>query len=420
MQATAVVVAMATAARAATYVGAGACAASNCHGSATARIDGAHALQNEYLVWFKQDRHAHAYTALAGPLGVAIGRRLGLVPDGDAAGWIARTPAASKCLGCHALDVPTDARGPRFDVADGVSCEACHGPAGDWLASHARRGATVEQAVAAGMVDTRDPLRVAATCLDCHLGGPTTRVDHAMLAAGHPPLGFELDTFATNMPAHWIARDDARAWFDGRAWAVGQAVMLREAARDLTRRVPGAGWPDFAAYDCDACHHDLGAASRWRQDRTDGHPAWDRSRYAVALRLARVAAPDVAGRLEPAVARVAAAAAACTTTDLAPAADAVASAADALALQIARAPISPPLRDRIIDLLLADAAPLASGGFRVAQQLAWSLDALGAARGDAADAPFRAGVGRLFDRLATPAGYDPAGFAHAVAAIHAR
>ncbi len=42
------------------YVGAAACASQNCHGSVTARRDSETSLQNEYVTWYRDDRHAKA------------------------------------------------------------------------------------------------------------------------------------------------------------------------------------------------------------------------------------------------------------------------------------------------------------------------------------------------------------------------
>jgi cytochrome c554/c'-like protein len=397
-----------------TYVGAGACAASNCHGSVTARTDAAQSAQNEYMTWFKQDRHARAYEALRSPLGFAIARRMALVPPGaEARSWLDRTTHADACVGCHTVDVPATERGARFDVADGVSCEACHGPAGGWIAEHARQGWTTAQSIARGMVDTRDSAAAAVTCLACHLGTDARKVDHRLIAAGHPSLSFELDTFAANMPSHWVARDDNAGWSAGCAWAVGQAVALREAMRSLGRQVGGGGWPDFTAYDCSACHHDLGARSRWRQDHTDGVPPWDASRAAVALDLAAVVAPDVAARLRASVVALAADVRALTSPGSA--ADATAAAADDLLARLRRHPLDADQAARVIAAIVADAQPLADAGFRTAQQVAWSLDALALAAGRPES--FRTATGRLFDQLADPATYDPARFAHDVAAL---
>jgi hypothetical protein len=98
------------------------------------------------------------------------------------------------------------------------------------------------------MRDLTNPAVAAETCLRCHLGSEERQVDHRLLAAGHPRLTFELDTFALNMPAHWKEHEGNSGWFRGGAWAAGQTAALRESMR-LLGRPDRRGWPDFALYD---------------------------------------------------------------------------------------------------------------------------------------------------------------------------
>ena len=107
------------------YVGPGSCSASACHGGIQAR-DTTKVLQNEYSTWIVQDRHSRAYTVLNQPLAQRMAKILKI---GD-------PTKAQKCLVCHALSVPADQRGTQFDIAEGVSCESCHGPAEKWLGPH--------------------------------------------------------------------------------------------------------------------------------------------------------------------------------------------------------------------------------------------------------------------------------------------
>src|SRR6185295_3930642 len=94
------------------------------------------------------DRHAKAYHILTGTRSASIAKRLGL-----------REPptAAAKCLDCHAVNVPAAERGPKFRIEDGVTCEACHGPAGGWLARHSEKGWTPAQSRELGLRDTSEP-----------------------------------------------------------------------------------------------------------------------------------------------------------------------------------------------------------------------------------------------------------------------
>ncbi len=174
------------------FTGPGSCSSSSCHGSVRPRTE-TRILQNEYSIWVVKDKHSRAFAVLSNPVGVRMTRILGL----------ARAETEPKCLACHALNAAGDERGRTFDLSDGVSCESCHGPAAAWLGPHTTRNWTHKQSVQKGMYDTRDLVKRAEKCLSCHLGNQEKFVDHEMLAAGHPDLFFELDSFSAVMPRHW-------------------------------------------------------------------------------------------------------------------------------------------------------------------------------------------------------------------------
>src|SRR5260370_23438712 len=108
-------------AEASKYTGPGSCSSTSCHGSVKPRAD-SRIFQNEYSIWVIKDKHAKAYDALTGPVGQRMGRILGL----------GKSEQAAKCLACHALDVPAEARAKTFDLSEGVSCDVCHGPSSAW------------------------------------------------------------------------------------------------------------------------------------------------------------------------------------------------------------------------------------------------------------------------------------------------
>ncbi|HEV8058888.1 MAG TPA: hypothetical protein VGP68_03395, partial [Gemmataceae bacterium] len=65
-----------------------------------------------------------------------------------------------------------------------------------------------------------------------------------------------------------------------RAWALGQVLSAQAALELLATRASDTGrpWPEFAEYDCFACHHDLKSKS-WRaaeqlHGREPGTPNW--------------------------------------------------------------------------------------------------------------------------------------------------
>src|SRR5260370_17361384 len=128
-----------------------------------------------------------------------------------------------------------------------------------------------------------------------------------MIAAGHPDLYFQLDSFSAVMPRQWKVPGESEpgkpaedtAWVGVREWSAGQAVQLRAAMERLKWRAKNERfdkkdvWPEYSELSCFACHHALGPATdSWRQEhgsvgRRTGGPAWNSSRYAVFRLLAK-------------------------------------------------------------------------------------------------------------------------------------
>ncbi|HEY4999043.1 MAG TPA: multiheme c-type cytochrome [Usitatibacter sp.] len=230
------------------------CASSLCHGSASQWKD-SNILQNEYITWSRVDKHAtRAYQSLFSERSRRIARNLGL-----------KEPAheAKLCLDCHAYNPPPAQRGERFKVADGVSCEACHGPAEKWIKSHVAPNATHADNLAHGLYPTSEPVAQAKLCLSCHFGNKDKFVTHRMMGAGHPRISFELDTFSETQPAHFVADADWQerkgAWDPTRVWAVGQALAAAELLDVLLdpKRSRDGLFPELVVFDCHACHHPM-------------------------------------------------------------------------------------------------------------------------------------------------------------------
>ena len=230
------------------HMGVASCSNSVCHGASQPFRD-SDVAQNEFAIWQEFDPHAKAYQVLTQPRSQSIARKLGL---GDAT-------KATVCLDCHADNVPATDRGERFQIADGVGCEACHGGAELWLNSHADRKVTHADNLAKGMYPTADPIKRAQLCLSCHMGEKQRMITHRIMGAGHPRLAFELDTFTWLHPhykidADWIRRKGE--WNGVRDWAVGQGV----AAENLLNLLldPQTGWqgifPELVLFNCQACH----------------------------------------------------------------------------------------------------------------------------------------------------------------------
>lgn len=233
------------------HLGVATCAGSTCHG-APEPFDSSTVLQNEFVTWHREDRHAQAYKTLLTEQSQRIARNLGL----EAA------HTATECLVCHTDYVAEERRGARFQLSDGVGCEACHGGAQRWLGVHVTGEADHQANMNAGLYPTEDPAARATLCLSCHLGNVGERViTHRIMGAGHPRLSFELDTFTLIEPAHYVVDDDYRerkqVHGSAQTWAIGQlgaAVTFLDSL--LAARHQGV-FPELVFFDCHSCHHPM-------------------------------------------------------------------------------------------------------------------------------------------------------------------
>lgn len=257
---------------------------------------------------------------------------------------------AAECLTCHATDLLAGQKlglGKKFPdhfaVEDGVSCEACHGMAGDWFARHVRgetwRQKTPAEKAAHGQADLRDPYVRAKVCASCHVGDKAEGkfVSHEIYAAGHPPLPpFELVTYCRDEPRHYFThrqnkylkdlakRDPNRAltsfhyqppaeadaadgvYPDARDFAVGTVATFETAMTLLAADAATLKKDevlDFAHFDCYACHHDLRVDGERRKPRpgiAPGRPVmrpWGVENVEVVLQHAESTAQGKGGPL---------------------------------------------------------------------------------------------------------------------------
>jgi len=417
------------------YIGPGSCAATSCHGSVKP-IAGSRIFQNEYSTWIIQDKHSRAYQALTGDVGERMARILKLG---------AKAEEAPKCLACHALNPPPEQRGRAFETSEGVSCENCHGPASAWLGPHTTHSWPHEKSVALGMADTRDVIHRTEKCLECHLGTKNKFVDHEMIAAGHPDLYFELDSFSAVMPRHWkVPREsepgkpvEDAAWVGVREWSTGQAVQLRAAMERLTWRARSERfdkkdvWPEYSELSCFACHHALGPAKdSWRQERgyagrRPGDPAWNSSRYTVFRLLAKQIDSASAPELDRQLLSVSG-----EMSKLNPDRNAVASAASAaaplaqrIAERLAAMQYDQAVALRLLQTISGDAENISLADERAAEQATMALDSLYIAYSKdvkPANAPeVRAAINALFQQLENPSAYNADQFASSLRRIRA-
>lgn len=295
----------------------------------------------EMGVWNGQDKHKIATSVLNGPLGKRIAEQMHI--KGEITN--ATTPTQwRQCLSCHGVvvddktPIDIDSFGAQQRVESGVSCVVCHGAYRNWVNKHIEvfgdwaKLTREEKARKYGLRDLWDPVNRAELCGSCHVGDVAQGrvVTHEMYAAGHPPLpGFEVVTFGEAMPRHWETlkekydrlpklkntydhayhiglptEEQQRLLLTGAAVAFRQSVTLADSlARASQVEGKRNDWPEFALYDCYACHHDLKADS-WRQKRgyvgKPGRPQlreWPTALIPLVLSYAQPAAADYPKKL---------------------------------------------------------------------------------------------------------------------------
>jgi len=110
----------------------------------------------QFRIW-EESAHSKAYQTLASEEAKAIGAKKG----------IENPQTADECLKCHVTGhgVAAEFLGPKYDIADGVGCESCHGPGGDYY-----KKATMEAAYKGEIKPESVGLVIPTeeTCTGCH------------------------------------------------------------------------------------------------------------------------------------------------------------------------------------------------------------------------------------------------------------
>jgi formate-dependent nitrite reductase cytochrome c552 subunit len=144
------------------YVGESKC--EDCHdsGHEALNITGPNGAKTDPVTVWNADPHSKAFNNLTNAWGKQAATKAG-VSDPQADG--------SMCLHCHATGV--GGNNPP-DPSEGVSCEACHGPAADWIAKEKHgeiddSAAKMQAAVALGLIDVRKMDIRESNCRNCHV-----------------------------------------------------------------------------------------------------------------------------------------------------------------------------------------------------------------------------------------------------------
>ena len=148
------------------------------------------------------------------------------------------------CMDCHGTVVTGR---EKREVADGVSCQSCHGAAKDFLEPHQEGDKAQGQtrpgyvnALKLGMTELKDPATRAATCAGCHY-----ITDPRLISSGHPS-GADFD-YASGMAEvrHWqsppIATSTLAATYTSELAARGAVPKVRLARLASAPSAPAAG-----------------------------------------------------------------------------------------------------------------------------------------------------------------------------------
>ena len=250
------------------------CMTTACHGS---NGPDAKTWQRAGKIWFDQDPHAQAYTSLLTDTSANIVSRLvneELKPSSQRY----RDILNAKCVSCHANE-----NAPETQRVLGADCQVCHGSADAWGSQHY---SSEWKALGKSRFDDTKMFNVeslvgrAQVCSSCHIGelnrggGLDREVDHRLMAAGHPPMHFDFESFLRRYPVHWDTKDEpigTGSSIGFERWRIGKItsaitrlkLLVARSERSIDRSTPTREWPELTEYSCSSCHHALVQPS-WR------------------------------------------------------------------------------------------------------------------------------------------------------------
>lgn len=256
-------------------VGIASCATATCHGGLSGVGPAWHSSAS---VWQATDPHVGAGEVLWSIQSQQIVQLLNAMAVASEEQYV--DFLQSRCVSCHApmaarvADRPdslSDVQWLRTSMAAGVSCEACHGPASQWIGPHTRQAWRLSDGHqdSRGMLTTKTLFERTENCARCHVGSRTADglirdMNHDMIAAGHPPLYFDMVQYQQQLPAHWDPASEslnatpavqfANTSSAMRFRVLGVAIQLSLRRTEMAEQLPS---PEFSEFDCSACHHSL-------------------------------------------------------------------------------------------------------------------------------------------------------------------
>ncbi len=257
------------------------CMTTACHGS---NVPDTKTWQRAGKIWLDQDPHARAYTSLLTESSARIVARLVNQPL-DRKSPAYREVLNARCVSCHASE-----NAPEKDRKLGADCQVCHGSADAWGSDHY---SSQWKALGKSRFENTKMLNVesmasrARVCSSCHIGelnrtsglsvGQDREVDHRLMAAGHPPMHFDFESYMRRYPVHWDTQDEqiglgssvgVERWRTGKITSAITKLNLLAARAERTTSSSAKvnDWPELTEYSCSSCHHALDQPS-WRQSR---------------------------------------------------------------------------------------------------------------------------------------------------------
>ncbi len=183
---------------------------------------------NDQFSWWDRDKHSRSANPLLNhdPKAVQIAATYGLS--------VSQMKRGNQiCMNCHGTIVTGE---EAEEVFDGVSCENCHGPGGDYERKHQppkpppASWSGYAKGASLGMVNQESPAARAANCVRCH-----HITDERLLSSGHPTGdGFNLGRRSEQI-RHWEAPILSAAALNA---AYEQAVRQRPVPQNVPIATP--------------------------------------------------------------------------------------------------------------------------------------------------------------------------------------
>lgn len=187
-------------------------------------------------VWEKTHHHSTYVNLPQNAKAIAIAGKLGI--------QAIDLTTSEKCSQCH-FTVQKSSDKPK--AISGISCESCHGAAGDWILMHSNtakpKEARFAQSAAKGMNRPGDYYSLFKNCMECH-----TAPDEDLVNKGGHPAGsnFELVAWSQGEMRHTFSTDETKNELPTPQkkrllFVLGRALELEYALRGLTKITDPAG-----------------------------------------------------------------------------------------------------------------------------------------------------------------------------------